>query len=293
MSPSSAVTSACSFLFVPGNRPERFAKALASGAGAVIVDWEDAVAPGDKAAARAQLAQALPQLPPADRARLLLRINAAGTPWHADDVAALRELAAHGLHAVVVPKAESAAALASVAAALGEGGALLPLIESAAGLDAVREIAAAPQVARLLFGHLDFQADLGLACGQDETELVPVRLQLVLASRLAGLPPPIDGVTTETQDLALVQSHAARALRGGFGGKLCIHPAQVAAVHAAFAPSASQADWARRVVAGFDAAQGGVFSLDGRMVDAPVVALARQLLLRAGQMAAARSAGVT
>ncbi|HOB66987.1 CoA ester lyase [Ottowia sp.] len=277
MNPSSAVA----FLFVPGNRPERLAKALASGAGAVIVDWEDAVAPPDKAAARALLAQALSSVPAADRARLLLRINAAGTPWHADDVAALPPFAAQGLKAVVVPKAESAAALAPVAAALGAGGALLPLIESAAGLEAVRQIAAAPQVARLLFGHLDFQADLGLACGPDEAELMPVRLQIVLASRLAGLAPPVDGVTTDTQDRALVQAHAARALRGGFGGKLCIHPAQVAAVHAAFAPSPAQIDWARRVVDGFDAAQGGVFSIDGRMVDAPVVQLARQTLRRA------------
>ena len=278
------IASAITFLFVPGNRPDRMAKALASGAGAVIVDWEDAVAPADKIAVREQFAQAWPSVPPADRARLLLRINAAGTPWHAGDVAALPALAAQGLITVVVPKAESAAALAPVAAALGEGGALLPLIESAAGLDAVRQIAHAPQVARLLFGHLDFQADVGMTCGPGEEELVPVRLHIVLASRLAGLAPPVDGVTTETQDLALVQAHAARALRGGFGGKLCIHPAQVAAVHAAFAPSPAQADWARRVVEGFEAARGGVFSLDGRMVDAPIVKLAQQTLRRAAQL---------
>ena len=278
------IASAITFLFVPGNRPDRMAKALASGAGAVIVDWEDAVAPADKIAVREQFAQAWPSVPPADRARLLLRINAAGTPWHAGDVAALPALAARDLTTVVVPKAESAAALAPVAAALGEGSALLPLIESAAGLDAVRQIAHAPQVARLLFGHLDFQADVGMTCGPGEEELVPVRLHIVLASRLAGLAPPVDGVTTETQDLALVQAHAARALRGGFGGKLCIHPAQVAAVHAAFAPSPAQADWARRVVEGFEAARGGVFSLDGRMVDAPIVKLAQQTLRRAAQV---------
>ena len=278
------IASAITFLFVPGNRPDRMAKALASGAGAVIVDWEDAVAPADKIAVREQFAQAWPSVPPADRARLLLRINAAGTPWHAGDVAALPALAAQGLITVVVPKAESAAALAPVAAALGGGGALLPLIESAAGLDAVRQIAHAPQVARLLFGHLDFQADVGMVCGPGEEDLVSVRLHIVLASRLAGLAPPVDGVTTETRDLALVQAHAAHALRGGFGGKLCIHPAQVAAVHAAFAPSPAQADWARRVVEGFEAARGGVFSLDGRMVDAPIVKLAQQTLRRAAQL---------
>lgn len=284
--PQHPLAAACSLLFVPGDRPERLAKALASGAGGVIVDWEDAVAPADKAAAREQLAQAWPNLDPAERARLAVRINAAGTPWHAGDLAALRGLAAQGLQAVVPPKAESAAALAPVAAALGQGGALLPLIESAAGLDALRELAAAPQVLRLVFGHLDFQADLGLACGPDEEELVPVRLQLVLASRRAGLAPPVDGVSTEIRDLARVRAHAARALRGGLGAKLCIHPAQVAAVHAAFAPSPEQADWAQRVLAGFEAARGGVFSVDGRMVDAPVVKLARQLLARAERLGA-------
>lgn len=278
------LATACSLLFVPGNRPERFVKALASGAHAVIIDWEDAVAPADKAAAREQLAQALPAFSAAERARLVLRINAAGTPWHADDLAALPDLAAQGLKAVVLPKAEDAAPLAAVATALGDGGALLPLIESAAGLDTLREIAATPQVLRLVFGHLDFQADVGLACGPDEQELLSVRLQLVLASRRTGLPPPVDGVSTETRDMAVVRAHAERALRGGFGGKLCIHPAQVAAVHAAFAPSTEQADWARRVIEGFAAAQGGVFSIDGRMVDAPVVALARQLLARAQRL---------
>ena len=284
MTVDTAAASACTFLFVPGNRPERVTKALESGAGMVIVDWEDALGPADKVAARAQLVAALAGIRKPERARLAVRVNAAGTPWHADDLAALRDLAAQGLRSVVMPKAEDAASLGIVASAVGPGGAVLPLIESAAGLDAVREIAAAPQVVRLMFGHIDFQADLGLLCGPGEEELVPVRLAIVLASRRAGLPPPVDGVTTETRELALVQAHAVRALRGGFGGKLCIHPAQVPAVHAAFAPTAEQLDWARRVVTGFDAAQGGVFSVDGRMVDAPVVALARQLLQRAERL---------
>ncbi|MFV0679702.1 HpcH/HpaI aldolase/citrate lyase family protein [Ottowia sp.] len=285
LSSAHPLAAACSLLFVPGTRPERFAKALASGAGGVIVDWEDAVAPVDKDAARATLAEALGQLSPVERGRLALRINAAGTPWHADDLAALPALAAEGLCAVVLPKADSGAGVQVVADALGAQGAVLPLVESVAGYDAVRDLAAAPQVLRLLFGHLDFQADAGLACGPDEAELVPVRLHIVLAARAAGLPAPVDSVTPDTKDMALVQQHAARALRGGFGGKLCIHPAQVAAVHAAFVPTPQQADWARRVVEGFAAAQGGVFTLDGRMVDAPVVKLAEQMLGRARLLA--------
>ena len=270
-----------SLLFVPGNRPERFAKALGSGAGAVIVDWEDAVAPNDKALARAHFVDAVQALPQADRSRLMVRINAAGTPWHDDDVAALPQLAALGLGSVVVPKAEDEADLARVAKAMGPGGAVWPIIESAAGLDNAKAIAAAPQVLRLLFGDLDFQADLGMSCGSDGAELYAVRMAVVLASRLAGLPAPFDGVTAETRDMALVQAQAERALRGGFGGKLCIHPAQIAAVHAAFAPTPETLSWARQVLDGFAQSKGGVFNLDGKMVDAPVAKLAEQIVQRA------------
>jgi citrate lyase subunit beta/citryl-CoA lyase len=107
---------------------------------------------------------------------------------------------------------------------------------------------------------------------------VPVRLALVLASRRAALPAPVDGISPGTQDTVQLASDAARGRRGGFGGKLCIHPAQVAVVNAAFTPSAGEIDWAQRVVAGFAAAGGGVFSLDGRMVDAPVMLLAQRTL---------------
>ncbi len=276
-----AVARAHSLLFVPANRPERIAKALASGAGAVIVDLEDAVPPDAKAAARDQLAQVFTGLGAAERARLLVRINANGTPWHAGDLAQVGRLAAQGLAAVMVPKAESAADLAQVAAAVGPACGLLPIVESAAGLAAADALAHSPQVVRLAFGNLDFQADLGLACEPDEAELVSVRLALVLASRRAGLAVPVDGVTPDIGDLAALQATAARSRRGGFGAKLCIHPAQVAPVNAALAPSAAELDWARRVVEGNDSERGGVFVLDGRMVDAPVVRRARQLLAQA------------
>ena len=181
----------------------------------------------------------------------------------------------------MVSKAESAATLANVAAAVGPTCALLPLIESVAGLDAVDALAAGSQVLRLVFGHLDFQADAGLACGLDEFELVPVRLALVLASRRAGLATPVDGISPGTHDTAQLGLDTARSRRGGFGGKLCIHPAQAAVVNAAFAPSPQEIDWARRVQAAFAAAGGGVFSLDGRMVDAPVLRLAQRTLAQA------------
>jgi citrate lyase subunit beta/citryl-CoA lyase len=275
---SNAPALARSFLFVPANRPDRFAKALASGADAVIIDLEDAVSPAEKTAARGQLADGFAQLNPADRARLVVRMNALGTPFHDDDLSLLQQLAGQGLSGVMVPKAETVDGLRRVATAIGPACALLPLIESVAGLDAADALARASQVQRLAFGNLDFQADLGLACAPDEAELMPVRLAVVLAARRASLPPPVDGVTPGTQDMAQLQRDAARAQRGGFGGKLCIHPAQVAGVNAAFSPSAAQLEWAQRVLAAFDAAAGGVFSLDGRMVDAPVVRLAQRTL---------------
>ena len=275
------LVSARSFLFVPANRPERFAKALASGADAVIIDLEDAVSPADKPAACAQLAQGFTPLSPMDRARIVVRMNALGTLFHDDDLALLVSLVAQGLGGVMVPKAETLAGLQRVVDALGPRCALLPLIESVAGLDAANALAAGPQVLRLAFGNLDFQADLGLACGPDESELVPVRLAVVLASRRASLPQPVDGVTPGTQDTAQLQADAWRARRGGFGAKLCIHPAQVAEVNAVFTPTATELDWAQRVLAAFEVAGGGVFSLDGRMVDAPVVRLAQRALSQA------------
>jgi len=272
---------ATAFLFVPATRPERIAKALASGAGAVIADLEDAVAPDDKAAARTALLAAIQTLASEQRGRLLVRTNAAGTPWHADDVAAVAACVAQGLAGAMVAKAESAAVLQAMARALGPQGLLLPLVESNAGLDALDALARAPQVVRLAFGHLDFQVDLGMACGADEAELLPVRLALVRASRRAGLAAPVDGVTTATDDSERLARDTARSRRMGFGAKLCIHPAQVMPVQAAFASSPDELAWARRVLEAAPAHGGAVFRLDGRMVDAPVLALAARLVARA------------
>lgn len=277
---SQLVQRACSFLFVPATQPQRLTKALASGADMVIADWEDAVAPADKPAAREALAAALQGLDAAAHARVLVRINAEGTAWYGEDLHWLARLVAQGLAGAAVPKAERAQTLAEVARVAGPQCALLPLIESVAGLDAVDAVAAAPQVQRLAFGHLDFQVDAGMACGPDESELLPVRMALVLATRRAGLPPPVDGVTVDTRDAAVISQDTARAQRMGFGAKLCIHPAQVPLVHGVFAPAEAAVARARQVMAAMAAAQGGVCVLDGRMVDAPVLRMAEQTLQR-------------
>lgn len=274
------VRASCSFLFVPATRPERLPKALASGADMVIADWEDAVAPAEKPVAREQLAHAVAPLSKDERARLLVRINAAGTPWFADDLAALGPLIAGGCAGVMIPKAEQVQTLATVAQALGRNAVLLPLIESVAGLTAADALAVAPQVARIAFGHLDFQVDAGMACGENQEELLPIRVALVLASRRAALAAPVDGVTVDTRQTEVLVRDAERARRLGFGGKLCIHPNQVAPLHAVFDPAAAAVTRARRIQAAADAAHGGVTVLDGRMIDAPVVLQAQQVLQR-------------
>lgn len=275
---SDTLAAARSFLFVPATRPERFAKALGSPAHAVIIDLEDSVAPSEKARARDALANAFGQLSGEQRSRVLVRMNAHGTAWCPDDLKLLCQLGAQGLTGAMVSKSESSDALCGISQALGATVALLPQIESVAGLDAVDALARVSGVCRLVFGNLDFQADLGLACAPDETELMPVRLALVLASRRANLAAPVDGVTLGTHDNMQLHADAQRSRRAGFGAKLCIHPAQVAVVNAAFAPTDAEIDWARRVLREFEACAGAVFTLDGRMVDAPVVRLARRAL---------------
>ena len=254
-------------LFVPGNRPDRFDKALAAGASAVIIDLEDAVAPADKNAARAAVAAWLrPQH------GVILRINSADTPWFEDDLALC---GAAGVAAVMCPKAESAESLAIITAAGAP--ALLPLVESAAGLAHLAALAAAPGVWRLAFGSIDLQVDLGMK-DATEDELLPIRLQLLLASRLAGIAAPLDGVSTAIDDEARLRQDVQRARRLGFGGKLCIHPRQLAVVRAGMAPSHEELAWARRVLAAAGSAQGAALAVDGKMVDKPVLLRAQALL---------------
>ncbi|MCB1502976.1 MAG: CoA ester lyase [Bauldia sp.] len=259
-------------LFVPADRPERFVKAAASGADAVILDLEDAVAPAAKDAARAALAAALPE------AAIVVRVNAAGTPWHGADLALLDTLPAVG---AMLPKAEDPAAVAGLARRLGEGRRLIPLIETALGLHHAAAIAAVPGVTQLAFGPADYRNDVG--CDDSPEALLLARSTLVLASRLGGIAAPLDGPCFDFRDPEATAGEAHHAKSLGFGGKLCIHPAQVPAVRAAFRPGAAEIDWARRVVAA--GGGGGAAAVDGAMIDAPVLARARRILADAGEQA--------
>jgi citrate lyase subunit beta / citryl-CoA lyase len=262
------------YLFVPGNRPDRFDKALSSGADAIILDLEDAVAAAEKDAARAAIG-AWFGTDRTESARVLIRINNDATPWFEDDLGLLRHVGATG---VMLPKAERGEQIARVAGALRPGGIVVPLIETARGLRAVDGIAAADPVQRLAFGPLDFAVDLDLS--GDEQGLLYPAMMIALASRCAEKAPPIAGVTPAIGDDDALSRDLAFARAVGFTAKLCIHPRQVAAVRRALAPSESEVEWARRVLAAAEDSA-GVVQVDGRMVDRPVLLKARSILDRA------------
>lgn len=274
------MTAARSYLFVPANRPDRYAKALASGADAVIVDLEDAVAPNVKDLARDSLCDWLAQATAtsaADLSKVWVRVNAADTPWHADDLACLVGAPIAG---IVLPKAEDCDTLANIARGQLR---LLPLIETALGVTRMRELAQVGQVERLVFGSIDLQVDLGMQSEPQESELTHLRVEMVITSRLANIAPPVDGVTTSFDDTSLLEQAVVRARRLGFGAKLCIHPRQVAPVNRGFLPDEQELAWARAVMAAVGQSNGGAISLNGKMIDKPVIMQAERLLRRIGE----------
>lgn len=257
--------SARTALFVPGDRPDRFEKAAASGTDLVVCDLEDAVTPERRSEALGAVADWL-----AGEARACVRTNASGTTELEAELTRLRGLP--GLLAVIVPKAEEPAELERIHRHLDVP--VVALIESAVGVARVTELAAAPGVVRLGFGHLDYSVDIG--SGNGRAAMLTARSAVVLASRLADLAGPFDGVTPELDDVDRVADDATYALHLGFAGKLLIHPRQVAPARRTFTPGADEVDWAQRVVAASE--QGGAVRVDGSMVDAPVVARALRVL---------------
>lgn len=263
---------AATWLFVPGDRPDRFAKAAAAGADLVVLDLEDAVAPAAKAAARVAVEEYL-----GTGVVAAVRINNdAGGEQRAEDTALLARLVRDGASptAVVVPRAVDPESLIEVATVAPEA-VVVALVESAAGLLALPGVVA--HTDRLAFGHLDLAADLG--CATDAHLVRHARCQVVLHSRAGGLPAPIDGVTPDVRDREAAHRDAIDARREGFGGKLCLHPDQIVAVRDAMRPSAAEIAWAQRVMGALP--DGGVGVVDGEMVDAPVLSRAASVLSRA------------
>lgn len=264
------------FLFVPASRPERIAKALMARPDVVVVDLEDAVGPADKVTARAALLDWLGANP---AERVIVRVNAADTEWYAEDLATCRHT---GIAGVMLPKADDAVQVSFTHEAGGKP--VFPIIETGAGLEALAGITRARGCARVVFGKLDLAVELDLVPNEADLEelvFLPYRAMLVLASQRAGLPAPIDGVFTTIGDAAGLGRYAERARRHGFGGVLLIHPVQVGPVTAAFTPLPADIEWAKAVRAAADASGGGVVVLNGRMIDAPVIARAERILAAA------------
>lgn len=253
---------------MPGNRPERFAKAFASGAHAVIIDLEDSVPGLEKSAARAAAANWLSSGKPT-----MVRLNSSTTEWFNED-AKLCDLP--GVAGVVLPKCETTEEIHVVTKRSGEGFRILPIIETAKGFWNAPALARARLVDRLVFGSIDLQLDLGITGNGHELDYF--RSQLVTISRLADLSAPVDGICTSIRDAETVRAETLAARRFGFGAKLCIHPKQVPAVNESFLPHPDEVDWARRVLEAAVAVGGAAVALDGQMIDRPIIAKAEAIL---------------
>lgn len=259
----SGLDTARSALFVPGDRPDRFAKAAATGA-LVLLDLEDAVAPAARHQARGEVRRWLDE-----GGRAVVRVQAASSPEHAADVTAVA--GAPGLLAVMLSRAERAEDVRALRSAADAP--VVALVETAAGIAAARELARCS--ARLALGDQDLALDFGVSPRSPFVRVMAA--EIVLASRLAGLPRPLDGVTPEIDDPQRLSADATAGREGGFGGKLCIHPRQVEAVEQAYRPTEQEIRWARGIVAATTEGS-GVTTADGAMIDRPLLERARAVL---------------
>jgi citrate lyase beta subunit len=263
-----------SLLFTPGARPDRFARAISSGADAVCIDLEDAVPPAEKRAARANAAAYFAQASLA-RCAVGVRINGLETDWWQDDLSALGDKAAF----VMVPKAGAVAQLLEVAGKMCAQRELWPLIETPKGLMNSWQIASAPHVAGVLFGAFDYSAEVG--CSMEWEALLFARSQVAAACALARVE-AMDAPSGDLDDIQALAASTARAKALGFTGRACIHPNQVGPVNATFTPSTAEVAYATRVIAAFESGGGSAAQLDGKLIERPVAQAARRVLARAG-----------
>ena len=275
-----------SLLFAPGNHARRVEKALTLEADGVILDLEDAVAIAEKPATRPMVVAAFAK---PRTGRLYVRINAMSTDWCHGDLLAIVQ---PGLDGIILPKVEHADQLKAADWVIGSlerdrglpvGGIdLVPIIETALGISNIHAITrSGTRTRRIAFGAGDFTLDMGMVWSRDEGELLPHRAACVLASRAAGIEPPLDTVWADLRDADGMVASAKRAADLGFQGKMVIHPDQVAPANAAFTPDEATLAQARRVIAAFDEAEAkGLASiqLDGQFIDYPIVERARRIV---------------
>lgn len=270
-----------SLLFAPAVRPDLLRKMPRTDADAIVIDLEDATPPDAKDTGRVEMRSAVADL--AGQLPILVRVNDDTTPWHDDD---LDSLPTEGLAGLVMPKIETIASLDSLAARLADRGLDMPVIggvETALGVADARSLLAHDLISAAYFGAEDFIADLGGVRTASNDEVAYARAQVALAGRLAEVT-VIDQVVADFTDDDRCRRECLEARSMGYGGKLCIHPSQVAIANAAFLPSSEEIDRARRLLEAYDDAKAqGVASVafEGQMVDEPVAVQARRVLAQA------------
>ena len=254
-----------SFLFVPGNRHDRFSKAKSSGAHSIVIDLEDAVSLDAKSEARSATADWL-----SEGNTCYVRVNSADTEWFSEDIAMIRKFDIP----VMLPKADlKSLQLTSEAI---PGNTIIALVETVRGYMELRQMTAVAKLSRFAFGSIDFGVESGIEDTADT--MTAIRTNFVLESCYGGLLPPIDGVSTSINNEELTRQEALRSKQLGFGGKLCIHPKQVAVVNSAFTPTSEQVEWAHRVLQAIEYSKGAAVAVDGKMVDKPVVEQAQRII---------------
>ncbi|MDS0281630.1 HpcH/HpaI aldolase/citrate lyase family protein [Haloarcula onubensis] len=269
-----------SILFSPGDDAEKLRKAVGFDADVVVFDLEDAVVPDAKAAARETVREALAAVVPAD-CEVCVRVNPVGR-GAADDVAVA--LSGAVPDSVMLPKTGGAEDVSGLATLLSEAGVdcpVLALVESAAGVLHAEAVAAHDATDALVFGAEDLAGDIGATRTSEGGELAHARQHVVLAARAAGVV-PIDTHYPNYTDDAGLRTEAERAVELGYDGKLAVHPGQVAVINDLFTPGPDRVAWAERLLSAREEADGGVFVVDGEMVDAPQIRQAERVLERAG-----------
>lgn len=274
------------WLFVPGHESDKLHKALRSRADVVIVDWEDAVPANKKGEARSVVRATLGSVPSCPR--LVLRINSPKTDYYAEDIAAREGLP---ISAIMLAKVVEPAELQHLA---GLGLPIIPVIESALGIENAFEIAKAhPLVERLVLGTMDLMADMGAQWEPDGPALQYIRSRLLIAGRAAGLAGSIDGVYPLLGDLDGLHQEAMTARKLGFEGKLVIHPRQIDVVCQVFTPTPEEISEAKQTIAAFDeavAAGRSAIRIGERFIDPPIVIWAQNILRLAGEEVGASNA---
>jgi len=282
-----------SMLFAPANDLRKVGKALMLNVDGTVLDLEDAVALSEKTNARNALKEAL-SLP--RRGDVFIRVNSVQTEFILSDLlAAVTE----GVKGLVVAKSESAEEIRQVDWLIGkiekergltEGSMeIIPFIESAnAIVNAFSIASSSPRVSRMFFGGVDYVLDIGTTFSKGGTELFYARSQLVVASRAAGIEPPIDTVYPDFKDIGGLVADAKAVRQMGFQGKLAIHPGQIEPLNEVFTPTPEEISWAEKIVAVFDEEEAkgqAVFQVDGKMIEYPIANRARRIIALAEQIA--------